>query len=218
MIIFNLGALLVGAIAIGVQMLLANLFNIDSDSTLWSFLFFHCALAASIGVELMGLKPRLFFIPTWIISIAMIFMFGDELWGSLSLIYSGLLTAGLIYFFFFWPKHKAANEPVVLFEENKKMLNAYFDNQGTLPDEKKRKLLAVSYSPTTAKNPAIVRHNRAVLDLILERHGELFTREHKELLRENDTILNRFIDGGTDHKEVKKANAQIFNTIVEVLA
>lgn len=215
MLIFNLGAVVVAAMSIFVSAFLTAVLGLDSESNLSEIVLIHALFASSVLMELVGLKPRLLFAPTWIFALIGLFVLGFMHFGPLSILYNVSLTAVAYLLCIYFPANQKAKRAV--FAHNKDMLESYNENRGTLHEDKEAQMLAVAYCPALLKSKERAKHNREVLNLIIKHYGNLFHRDHHSTFSENDTVLRRYVEGETDHTSAKVANQQIHKAILNVL-
>lgn len=182
--IFNLGAIVVGVITLligaGFQYLAMPYLSMPT----MNFISLHILLAVSFIVEVLGLKPRLFFIPTWIISFVLIGTDGYEKYGPVSIVYTVLLIGLVIWGILKLVKRideKSLNKRI-------EYLNYFKENVSTLSEDDKVGYLAHSFSPESSKSTEFMHHNKDVLELILDNYHSRFSVDNIELIKKQ--ILN----------------------------
>ncbi|MBW2732515.1 MAG: hypothetical protein JRH20_08970 [Deltaproteobacteria bacterium] len=189
MIIFNTAALITLIISAIIVAPLYYFFDFMEGSTeTWIF----GATGFVIGgiVEMSGLKPRLFFIPVWLVGIAiLIFQFFDSFgWLGLGLSLGSLVLLGLLLGIYGYRIEKSEwanatetfeSAKVALLEEDRILLW--------------QRLFSTFFVPGIMNfKPAMAAHDEAVLAFVLEHLGEELSEEGLEQAQALQKYLHSF--------------------------
>ncbi len=212
MIIFNLGAILVGILTVFLGMGFATLAEGYLSDTMINLTMLHIFLIVSLGVEFLGLKPRLFFIPMWILALISIATDGYDNFGIISILYTILLTVGGIFSLIQFGNRFSQEE----FMKNREYLKYYFDNLNALTEEEKISNLANSFSRNSIKSTEFLQHHKTVLELIIERHPKYFAETKQMLINDYLMVLDNLLNGKEErsfhkkHREIRKIVSAVF--------
>jgi hypothetical protein len=102
MIIFNFGAVIILVIAVAIGMGLDTLFPALFHGVYASFAGSLIAVIVGGAGELFGIRGRLFFIPIWLIGLAVMMSSSHELWGTWGVMASLVLSVALCGFGLWW--------------------------------------------------------------------------------------------------------------------
>ena len=180
MIILNISGLLY-LVIVSLSAFLASGLLPGGNSDFADLVFLFYCLIVGIGMRLLGFKPRLFFLPVWVLACIGIFIKGFDLYGW----YALAAFAGFCLVIYWRLKLTGQKNSRLSIEQGFSAFTTYETNSGEMSDREKRALLANSFiaNPYSTEHRNVVEHNIKVLTLIKEKYRLLFSGEHLERLQ-----------------------------------
>lgn len=182
LIVFNFLSLIVVAVAYGLNVLIQSMFDPTHDfanHTFWLLMVFLSCIAEGIGM-----RPRVYFLPLWMISIvislASIFSSNKELiWVGVSVALVSLALGILLRFYLNKRRFLAAQKSLELFKQSKKIEDfkkaIFYPSYIYPPGVFLENHMATFYEGLQRKwyfKPKVFRHYKRML-AVLEAKGEL---------------------------------------------
>lgn len=214
MIIFNLGGFLFGVafilLCVGILPYLENYFNDDIVNLILSLI----SLPLAVAIEFTGFKPRIFFIPVWVLSLVFIAVQGWTNFGYYSLI----IDAALIYGGYRFLTYLGSKIGEKRWQEASIIINEL--DKTTLSEKEKRDVIVHSFISDASLiiRHEVIEHNLRLLKVVIEEFSDLFTKEKIEAINIFQNNLNVMLK--SEKPELKNYDdpGDIYKILVSSLA
>lgn len=160
MIIYNVGALIVGVISFILVWIFWSLTKGHLADNLSNMIAFHVPLLVSFVVERFGLRPKLFFIPTTFIAAVLVGVVGMYEHGFVGLVYVVAILVAR-YFVNSWLDGRVFSKE---FQKCEELLEQFQTKQQEMDDEEVLDTLGRSFYQYTPQTPIELRHNKTVVE------------------------------------------------------
>ena len=210
MIIINLGGFLYAAIMITIIVLLLPLTQKGISENIFNLICACISLPVAVILEIFRLKPRIFFVPGWILALIFIGVQAWINWG----VYSIIIDAALIFGGYKFLEYSGKKNADKRWLEALKIIS---ELEGKSHTEKEKRTLLLKAFVTNSillGRHDVIKHNITVLTLVKNEFIELFTKEKIELI---DSFLSELEDMLTQEKP-KVNDFELPDKIQEVLS
>lgn len=165
MIIYNVGALIVGLISFVILWLFWSLTEGHLPDNLSNTIAFHVPLLVSFVVERSGLRPKLFFIPTSFIAAILLAVVGMHEYGVVGVVYVVAILALKLFVNSKLDGRVLSKE----FQKCEEQLEDFRSREHELDDEETLDLLGRSFYQYEPRSAAELRHNKTVAEYLHNR-------------------------------------------------
>lgn len=182
MVFLNGAGILVVAVFLGIGFALDSFLRATVSDDVGGILVYSVAYVLGLGAELAGFRPRVLFLPVWILALAAVVYMGGEFWGWIGGVTCAVPGVGGALLLF-----KLMAVPI---ERRKlrdacKLMARYVQNQDRLELRDKKYILRKVFFVNTAmpNSGELVTHNKMVVDCVLMVLGDRFCEEDGAKLR-----------------------------------
>ena len=211
MLIFNLGGFLTGILTFlcffGIESMLMASGVIEYADLILTVFF----LIFGVIIEIVGLKPRIFFIPCWLLGIIGICVQSYKLWGWPSLVGGVIALIVSVKLLLVLAKKSETKK----WNKVQQELNKYKQCRKSTPEDKNKKALysCLFYNKQLDNSLEILIHNKTVIKLMLEDFSSVFSEED---IGKISTVLNN-IDKMLQSEEMKWEKGESIADIEDLL-